>query len=515
MFGLAKKSPWSPRWMIPCAFVATCGCGPGNLDEDALVDGEADDPGRMTDAPAMAQPVPECDPTSTTLPLATGIRVDAVTVNQGVSVIIVEGSEEVVLRNSPIVVGRDALLRVSLSPETDYLPRELIVRLTLDGNTREVRQWVSGASTQGSLQSTANFEIPGQSISESSELAVEVLEVEPCLAYPGDDADARYPSRGGSVRLGAEPLPGDLEVVIVPVRYLADDSGRTPPTDASTIENLADRMASMFPLDELEVRVRSTPLDFERTVTADGEGWSALLNACLSLRSWDGAADNEYYYCALRPTESPSEFCAEGCIAGLGPVPSAEDTYNRGAIGLLYQNGRDTFVHEMGHTLGLAHAPCGGARGADPSYPYPEAEIGVVGYDLEAEELKSTSHRDIMAYCDPTWISDYHYDKLFDRLMQVTTPAPKSLRTRSLYRPIVIDVDDFMTLAPPTEADGSMVGDPLTVELLDLDGNVIDEIPGVLVAVSHVPGGIAYFAEPANVPSAVRIQGYGTLAWEP
>lgn len=514
MFGLAKKSPWPARWMIACTLLTTCGCGPGRIEEDAFVEGDAGSDGGMADAPATTEPIPDCDPTSAALPLATGIRLDAVTVNQGVSVIIVDGTEEVANRNSPIVVGRDALLRVSLSPETDYLPRELIVRLTLDGRPREIRQRVNAASAPANLSSTLNFEIPGQSIFESTEFAVEVLEAEPCLAYPGDEGGARFPSRG-SAWLGAAPLPGSLQIVVVPVRYLADDSGRTPPTDANTIENLADRMAAMFPLHELGVRVRSAPLDFESSVTSEGEGWSALLNACLSLRSSDGAADNEYYYCALRPTESPSQFCAEGCIAGLGPVPSAEDTYNRGAIGLLYQDGRDTFVHEIGHTLGLAHAPCGGARGADPSYPYPDAAIGVVGYDLQGEELKSTSHRDVMAYCDPTWISDYHYDKLFDRLVKVTAAAPKSLRARSLYRPIVIDVDDFMTLAPTTEADGSMAGDPLTVELLDPDGNLIDEVPGILVTVSHVPGGIVYFAEPATVPSAVRIQGYGTVAWEP
>jgi hypothetical protein len=30
--------------------------------------------------------------------------------------------------------------------------------------------------------------------------------------------------------------------------------------------------------------------------------------------------------------------------------------------------------------------------------------------------LVSTQHRDVMGYCDPVWISDYNYDKLYDRL---------------------------------------------------------------------------------------------------
>ena len=104
-------------------------------------------------------------------------------------------------------------------------------------------------------------------------------------------------------------------------------------------------MYGMFPLADLDVSIRQAPLDFDDVIGADGQGWSNLLSECLSLRANDAAASNTYYYCAVRPTDDPVDFCSQGCVAGLGPVPSIGDTFNRAAIGLLYENGVETFVH--------------------------------------------------------------------------------------------------------------------------------------------------------------------------
>ena len=42
---------------------------------------------------------------------------------------------------------------------------------------------------------------------------------------------------------------------------------------------------------------------------------------------------------------------------------------------------KETFVHEIGHTQGRRHSPCGDAGGTDGNYPYPEADIGSYGYN--------------------------------------------------------------------------------------------------------------------------------------
>ena len=67
-------------------------------------------------------------------------------------------------------------------------------------------------------------------------------------------------------------------------------------------------------------------------------------------------------------------------------------------------------AHELGHNMSLAHAPCGGAGGPDPSYPYSDGSIGAWGYDFrDSGRLVHPSTLDLMSYCGPQWISDYHF----------------------------------------------------------------------------------------------------------
>ena len=71
-------------------------------------------------------------------------------------------------------------------------------------------------------------------------------------------------------------------------------------------------------------------------------------------------------------------------------------------------------AHEVGHNLGLRHAPCGGALGTDESYPYPNGSTGVWGYDFRDSTLVSPENRrDIMGYCyEVGWLSDYYFEKV-------------------------------------------------------------------------------------------------------
>jgi hypothetical protein len=308
------------------------------------------------------------------------------------------------------------------------------------------------------------------------------------------------------------PAPGPFRIVLVPVHYQADGSSLTPNIDGATIASFTERMYGMFPLADFEVSIRQVPLDFDRSIGANGEGWSDLLNECLSLRANDDASPNTYYYCALRPTNDAADFCAGNCVSGLGPVPFAADTFSRAAIGLLYDNGVDTFVHEIGHTLGLLHAPCGGASGADPEFPYSDGGIGVLGFDLATRRLIDTQHRDVMGYCSPFWISDYNYDKLYDRLIAVTASSAAALKragSELALRPVVIGVDGTLGIGDTVWFDSTPVGEPVTVTWVDEAGHS-EKLAATLVRVSHLPGGIIYVPEMANPPDVIRIPGYGT-----
>lgn len=64
-------------------------------------------------------------------------------------------------------------------------------------------------------------------------------------------------------------------------------------------------------------------------------------------------------------------------------------------------------AHELGHNLNLRHAPCGGAAGPDPEYPYPDGSIGTWGYDFGSDSPVHPSTSELMSYCGPSWISDF------------------------------------------------------------------------------------------------------------
>ena len=92
----------------------------------------------------------------------------------------------------------------------------------------------------------------------------------------------------------------------------------------------------------------------------------------------------------------------DGSIGGLANRP--------GRVSFSVPNAR-VMVHELGHNMSLAHAPCGAPAGLDPAFPYPDGSSGVWGYDFDRGRLVRPSTPDVMAWCADPWISDYHFTK--------------------------------------------------------------------------------------------------------
>ena len=67
-------------------------------------------------------------------------------------------------------------------------------------------------------------------------------------------------------------------------------------------------------------------------------------------------------------------------------------------------------AHELGHNMNLEHAACGGPLGLDQSFPYLNGSIGAWGYDFRnGGRSVEPEYKDLMSYCGPEWISDYHF----------------------------------------------------------------------------------------------------------
>ena len=91
-------------------------------------------------------------------------------------------------------------------------------------------------------------------------------------------------------------------------------------------------------------------------------------------------------------------------------------------------------AHELGHNFGLLHADCGVPGGIDPQYPYPNAGIGPRrGYLFSERHFVEprSDYYDIMSYCRPHFVSDYHYDKAFSHLARLSGPLVASQAGRS------------------------------------------------------------------------------------
>ena len=107
---------------------------------------------------------------------------------------------------------------------------------------------------------------------------------------------------------------------------------------------------------------------------------------------------------------------------GTGHYMGMMDRPVAGAAGVAYRPGRSIFslpvastiAHELGHNLSLYHAPCGRPSifSIDPIYPYADGSIGTWGYDFrDGGSLVHPSTPDLMSYCEPQWISEYHFTK--------------------------------------------------------------------------------------------------------
>ena len=87
-------------------------------------------------------------------------------------------------------------------------------------------------------------------------------------------------------------------------------------------------------------------------------------------------------------------------MSGLSPVvTNPTDSASRGSVGLGFtgDGSAGTMAHEVGHAHGRSHAPCGGASGVDPGFPYSGGAIGTWGYSAATKQLMDPAQtKDVM-----------------------------------------------------------------------------------------------------------------------
>ncbi len=338
----------------------------------------------------------------------------------------------------PLIAGVTALLRVFVSsePASFYQPRgratffqdgtEVHTALLLPGS-----YLIPDGIVESRLDRSFNAVVPGSILQPGLELVVE-LDVEGTTPLaPG--SQVRIPAEGRTP-LNVTALP-PLELTIVPVIHPESSSnglfawidGLTP------IGSTLRFFKSVLPVGELDLEIRE-PYTTTSDLTTDA-GWSRFLGEITALRIADGSQRNYY---------------------GAVVLPPGSKWGGLASIGNPYSVGRptaSTFAHELGHNLNLRHAPCGNAGGPDPAYPYSAGSIGIWGYEpnigMAVGRLMDPDHwKDLMGYCNPRWISDYHFKKAMDFRLGLdaqATPAEQPEQVLLLWGG---DGDGKMALEP-------------------------------------------------------------------
>jgi hypothetical protein len=351
-------------------------------------------------------------------PLATGIRIAEIAIYQAVKVPLSSDGEPVIARNAPVIVGKDAFVRVFVEPLTGFAAREITVELNLMSSegpaAPQMRtQRVSAASTDATLESTINFDIPDDQMTRDLRYSVALREAAGAAPAGGTaDPAARFPMAPGTLSELQPRDAGPLRVMLVPYRYTADGSGRLPAMDQAQLDLFQQMLHTYYPASDIQIGMHP-PVDYDAAIGPQ-TGWSQWLEFHCALRTDEDPDPKLIYYGIVAPRESMRAY--GGGVVGISNLPSAAANYGRCSVGIGFAGAiaASTMAHELGHSLGLPHAPCGVDGGP---FPYPEAKIGAWGYSLGTKTLKDPEETyDLMSYCDPAFISDYNFEKIFERI---------------------------------------------------------------------------------------------------
>ncbi|HVJ13922.1 MAG TPA: M66 family metalloprotease [Polyangiaceae bacterium] len=410
--------------------------------------------------------------------LARDIKLAEVAVYQGVKIPIMTGMLEVPERNADLVQNREALVRVFVEPGPAFTAREIAARITLQtGDAEPVvveeTMQVSGASSEEDTSSTFNLMLPKEAFGEGTQYTVELRETSKCTELAGVAMGARFPETG---TLPVDAIDtGPVKVLLVPVRFDADGSGRVPDTGTEAMAQLKDRVYAMYPTGEVILTLHE-PVGTSATDLGD------MLDQMRNLRDEEEPPSDLSYYGLVDMADSFQDYCNQSCTTGIAGFGSQNGEATAGmGIGFIdYAAG--TFAHELGHIHRLPHAPCGGPADPDPEYPYDGAGIGSWGYDVLTQELFSPSeYVDLMSYCSPDWVSDYNYQLLLERVITVnenagnlkvlgTPPPPQE------WRSLRVDAAGNVRWGLSVHPRRSPPGDPTTANILDAQGIVLQQV---------------------------------------
>ena len=316
----------------------------------------------------------------------------------------------------PLVAGKPALLRVFVTNGGMADAKRPPVRATFYRNDLPVHAVeIPGGDyslpdrpEEGDLAASSNAAIPAEVLQPGLEM---VIEIDPgSIPDSASDAGRRLPP-AGRLALEVTEVP-PLDLTLVPFLRTSNPDWTLADYVAglSSDDELFRMTREVLPVGDLHLDVREPVWT---SVASEAKNTISILVEVFVVRILDGARG---HYMGILPASER---------VGVAVIP--------GSIGVSALDGH-VIAHELGHNMNLRHAPCGGPAGVDPDYPYVDGTTGAWGYDVLSGSLVSPRNFDLMSYCSPDWISDFHFVKalIYRRSEERPVPAARAASATSL-----------------------------------------------------------------------------------
>jgi trimeric autotransporter adhesin len=333
--------------------------------------------------------------------------------------------------NSPhlrLTAGRPTLVRAIIGADTPGNPSPTVqITGTVNGTTLGSLTMTGPATLPVDNQTynqsgTYNAVLPGTWVQPGLKVVVNVV--------PADGSPA--------LTLQATPAvagTAKINLVIVPL-IIGGVTARSPSADAA-IATLA--FTYPYATQDINVSIRAPYAISGLTSIGTVSDLSNVLGQVEQLRQQE--APSTFYY-GLVPSSVDNATTGGGKYVGLGHIndpsfPSTQwltsavgwddrtqpITFPEDPFSITWENWEVTMIHELGHVHSRHHAPCGGAAGPDPSYPYAGGTMGI--QPMYASQYTDTTpgsiaeptttpggtvlYNSVMGYCPGAWFSDYDY----------------------------------------------------------------------------------------------------------
>ncbi len=290
----------------------------------------------------------------------------------------------------PLVADEPALLRVFVAAPNargKTIP-PVRARFHVDGVEAHVATILGGTSPipmeaeEGSLELSANVEIPGWVIQPGLEM---VIEIDPERTLDDGINLARRIPEVGRIPVDVGRMPR-LDLTVIPFLYLAAPDSSILRTFAEEDE-LFWAVRALLPVREIDVSVREPTV----VLTNNARDLAVLTNVI-----WTMEGQRGHYMGTMAGS-------TDGTGAAYIRFPASFSIADPWVI-----------ANQLGHNMGLYHAPCGTRFVVDPAFPHGDGSIGAWGYDFRNGSLIEPDTPDLMSECGPPkWISEYHFTKAF------------------------------------------------------------------------------------------------------